>query len=365
MCLYAMRIRAVGVNRVLATNPAETETVSLADMAGLTSRVNTVTNQKIKEIQKITGRMRMLALNAMIESARAGDSGAGFSIVAQEVRGVGGEVELVASALEQELVGQVSELERLMQIMTAQARGTRLVDLALNAIEIMDRNLYERTCDVRWWATDSAAVACVADPGNEAARQYASERLGVILGAYTVYLDIWLCDLNGRIIANGRPGTYNVVGKDASRESWFRDAMTLNSGDDYAVADVTAQQLLGNAMTATYSAKICEGGRANGKPLGVIAVHFDWAPQAKAIVEGVRLSKEERARSRVLLVDADHRVIASSDGQGLLQEKLALRAAGQSNGYYADKSALVAFHATPGYETYRGLGWYGVIVQKD
>jgi hypothetical protein len=23
---------------------------------------------------------------------------------------------------------------------------------------------------------------------------------------------------------------------------------------------------------------------------------------------------------------------------------------------------MIAFHATPGYETYRGLGWYGVIV---
>jgi hypothetical protein len=355
----------VGANRVLATNPAETEAVSLADMAGLTSRVNAVTNQKIKEIQKITGRMRMLALNAMIESARAGDYGAGFSIVAQEVRGVGGEVERVASALEEELVGNVSELERLMQIMTAQARGSRLVDLALNAIEIMDRNLYERTCDVRWWATDSAAVACAGSPEEEAARQYASERLSVILGAYTVYLDIWLTDLNGRIIANGRPGTYNVVGKDASRESWFRDAMALNSGDDYAVADVASQPLLGNAMTAAYSTKICEGGRANGRPLGVIAVHFDWAPQAKAIVEGVRLSSDERGRTRVLLVDAGHRIIASSDGQGILQEKLPLRADGQSNGYYGDSRQIVAFHATPGYETYRGLGWYGVIVQKD
>jgi len=24
----------------------------------------------------------------------------------------------------------------------------------------------------------------------------------------------------------------------------------------------------------------------------------------------------------------------------------------------------VAFHLTPGYETYRGLGWYGVIAQR-
>ncbi len=65
-------------------------------------------------------------------------------------------MEQVASTLEQELVGQISQLERLTQIMAEQAQGARLVDLALNAIEIVDRNLYERTCDVRWWATDFA-----------------------------------------------------------------------------------------------------------------------------------------------------------------------------------------------------------------
>ncbi len=36
--------------------------------------------------------------------------------------------------------------------MSHRANGERLVDLALNAIEIIDRNLYERSCDVRWWA---------------------------------------------------------------------------------------------------------------------------------------------------------------------------------------------------------------------
>ena len=42
-----------------------------------------------------------------------------------------------------------------------------------------------------------------------------------------------------------------------------------------------------------------------------------------------------------------------------------LDAGGRSSGYYvaADQST-VAFHATPGYETYRGLGWYGVIKRK-
>ncbi|MDH8639244.1 chemotaxis protein, partial [Klebsiella pneumoniae] len=73
-----------------------------------------------------------------------------------------------------------------------------------NAIEIIDRNLYERTCDVRWWATDSAVVDCAANVTPQSAA-YASKRLGVILNAYTVYLDLWLCDLHGKVLANGRP----------------------------------------------------------------------------------------------------------------------------------------------------------------
>ena len=48
--------------------------------------------------------------------------------------------------------------------MTDRSRGERMVDLSLNAIELIDRNLYERTCDVRWWATDSAIVDCAATP---------------------------------------------------------------------------------------------------------------------------------------------------------------------------------------------------------
>ncbi len=106
------------------------------------------------------------------------------------------------------------------------AVGSRLVDLALNAIEIIDRNLYERTCDVRWWATDSAIVDAAAD-ASDSHCSYASKRLGVILSAYTVYLDLWLCDMDGRIIANGRPERYNVKGLDVSREPWFARAAAL------------------------------------------------------------------------------------------------------------------------------------------
>ena len=342
---------------------AQTDAVSLSDIVGLTGKVRGVANDKIALIQSIPRRGRFLALTALIEAARAGDSGRGFAIVAQEVRGISAEVGGIATTLEAELAGEIAALERLTRLMTEQAQGKRLVDLALNAIEIIDRNLYERTCDVRWWATDSAVVDCAAAPGADN-QAYACERLGVILDAYTVYLDLWLCDLNGRVLANGRPSRYQVVGTDVSREPWFQSAARLASGNDYGVADIATQPLLEDAPGATYPASVRDTGRAEGRPIGVLAAHFDWGPQARTIVEGVRLGEDERERTRVLLIDARHRVIAASDGQGVLSELTRIETNGAAHGFYQDGTgATVAFHATPGYETYRGLGWYGVIIQ--
>jgi hypothetical protein len=51
---------------------------------------------------------------------------------------------------------------------------------------------------------------------------HVSERLAVILGAYTVYLDLWLCDLDGNVRANGRADRFNVVGQNVAHTKWFR-----------------------------------------------------------------------------------------------------------------------------------------------
>ncbi len=67
-------------------------------------------------------------------------------------------------------------------------------------IDLIDRCLYERTCDVRWWATDSAVVDALAH-ATPHSYEYATRRLGVILKAYTVYLDLVLADHTGIIMA--------------------------------------------------------------------------------------------------------------------------------------------------------------------
>ena len=150
------------------------------------------------------------------------------------------------------------------------------------------------------------------------------------------------------------------MGQNVAHTKWFRAARDLRSGDDYAVGDVECQPLLGNAQVVTYCASVRAGGKANGKPTGVLAIHFDWEPQARAIVQGVRVGAADKAR--VLLVDSNFRVIAASDGQGLLTERVSLPWRGGAPASIRSRAgALVAFHATPGYETYKGLGWFGVI----
>ena len=334
--------------------------VSLTDIIAQTTRAKTVTSAKVRDIRAVTGKLRILALNALIEAKHAGDKGAGFSVVADEVRSISGEVEGLARELGQEIV----HLDELTQDMAVQSQGVRFIDLALNAVELIDRNLYERTCDVRWWATDAAVIDQAEAP--DAARQaHACERLGVILDSYTVYIDLWLCDLEGRVIANGRPDRHRVIGSHVADRPWFSRAKALRSGSDFAVADIATEALLGNAQIATYATGVRRGGRADGELLGVLGIHFDWAPQAAAITQGVRLSEEEKSTTRALLTDANGLVIAASDGKGILTERIHLRTGGKASGHYVEASGQsLAFHRTPGYETYAGLGWYGVILQN-
>ena len=331
----------------------------------LSERLSSVAGAKIGEIARVNRAAKMLAINALIVAARAGEAGKGFAIVAEEFKKISTEIDAVAAALESQVRADLDELSAIGGAILGHMRGQRLADLALNAIEIVDRNLYERTCDVRWWATDSSIVACLAQGDDATVRRHASDRLGVILDAYTVYLDLWICDAQGRVVANGRPGRYpNVVGRSVADARWFRDGLRTATGDDFVACDIERNAALGDAPVATYATAIRAGGESGGRPLGVLGVHFDWRPQAQAVVDGVRLTPEERERSRVMLLDERGRVLAASDGQGVLTETFPLDTSAGPMGSYADGEVTVGYARTPGYETYQGLGWYGCLVQS-
>jgi hypothetical protein len=331
----------------------------------LSERLSSAAAASIGEIADVNREAKMLAINALITAARAGEAGRGFAVVADEFKRIASNIDEVTQALQGRVQADLQELSAIGAAILGHLRGQRLADLALNAIEIIDRNLYERTCDVRWWATDSAVVDCVTEATPEAAR-HASKRLKVILDAYTVYLDLWICDADGRVISTGRPERYpKAMNASVAPTDWFQQAKRTKSGQDFVACDVARVSQLDDAPVATYAAAIRRDGEVDGQVLGVLGIHFDWQPQAHAVVDGVRLTDEERARSRVLLLDKAGRVLAASDRRGELTETFKVQTSAGDMGSYAADGMTIGYALTPGYETYEGLGWYGCIVQGE
>lgn len=332
------------------------------DILKLALDLSRTTGEKIGSIDKIMVKTQILSMNARLEAARAGTAGKSFAIVAQEMGNVTDEVSALSSDLHATISENAARIEAAGRQMMIDFKGKRFADIARNAVEIIDRNLYERSCDVRWWATDSAVVDAVQKPSPDA-REFASSRLATILRSYTVYLDLWIADARGVIVANGRPDRYaGVVGQNVSSTEWFRKGMSTFSGDDFAVCDIDSSAPLGNAQVATYSTAIRADGDARGQPLGVLGIFFDWEPQATDIVRGVSLGAEEAKTTRVMLLNGSHRIIASSTPY-TAGEIYPLQPT-ENCGFYQRGKKLISYALTPGYETYKGLGWYGCIEAK-
>ena len=400
-------------------------------------------------IESISSKVNLLSLNATIEAARAGEAGRGFAVVANEVKALAeqtataaGEIRERISAVQsisKEVIGtihsfnqsieDISEYSKNISIATDQQTqvlatmsdnaqtiakqfkerdALRLVEMALTLVQLIVRNLYERTADVRWWATDESLYHCLGAI-DAAARgpskvvvpvvtkrpslfsrmfgssaevdasatvetvdvlpnliAHAQERLGLINRFYSVYLNLVLCDTAGNVVAMSYPHRF-AAQKHMSVQStrWFKTAMNTESGDQYVVDDIYYDKAHENKLVAVYATAVREGGKIDGKVLGVLGVFFDWEHQSHVIVaDEPNLTEQEWASTRVMLLDQANRIIASSDNQNLLSV-YPLNMAGKASGSYMNaQNELVAFSKTIGYQEYDGLGWCAVIVQK-
>jgi len=341
---------------------------STDQIAELTAELTHKMNEAIAEISHVNTQTRLLSLNAQIEAARAGgEVGAAFAVVAKAIQDLSKQTATVADNMSTETQGSIDQLNEVNKNMSTNVRGLRLSDLSLTNIDLIDRNLYERTCDVRWWATDPSLVHALTDQSDESIR-YACERLGVILNAYTVYYDLVLADLQGNIIANGKPNLYRSQGTNVSQAQWFSSAMATGNGDEYGFETCHASDLVDQQRVLVYSCAVRENGSAHGQPLGVLGVLFNWDDLAQVIVKHTPLSKDEWANARVCIVDDKCNILADSrDNQ--LNETLAIstkKVFAEKKGFVIDryngKSAFIAHALSPGYETY-ATGWHSIVLQ--
>ena len=320
--------------------------------------------QKIDEINRIT---RIISMNARIEAVRIGTAGRSFGVIAEEMDTLSRRVSDTAQEIDRMADRTSTDLRERLDRLQTDVRRTRLTDLALANIDLIDRNLYERSCDVRWWATDAAVVAATQDP-NPAALAHASQRLGQILDSYTVYFDLVLADLDGTVIANGRPRQYRSVGQSVAQQAWFQSAMATASGEEFGFQSMHASPLAGGERVLVYACTVRQDERVTGRPLGVLGIVFRWDALAQTIVERTPLSEAEWRRSRVCIVDGQGLLLADTQAGGAARlefpgrDALFAQPRGAAERIVDGQMQCLAHAASPGYETYR-TGWHCVIVQ--
>lgn len=236
------------------------------------------------------------------------------------------------------------------------------------AMDIMDRNLYERANDCRWWALTSAFRDFL--HGNLSRDDLQRRRLTRILrtinGLYTVYSNLLIFDTTARIVAVSNPAYADLIGQ-TLQVDWVHQTLGLTDTQSYSVSAFTPSSLYANHPTYVYSAAIREPGNGNS-PVGGIAIVFDSTPQFTAMLQDALPRKEDGSiveGAFAVFAEQDGHIIASTDA--MLEPGMKLEITREffdlanGQGYsniivFRDRYYAVGSRMSAGYREYKGEG---------
>jgi hypothetical protein len=302
------------------------------------------------EIEKLSKNTKMLSFNSSIEAARAGEAGKGFTIIANEIKKF--------SEKSQEANDKNLKLIENFHSKIYEVIGVRIADIAFDLIDKIDRNLFERNCDVQAWATFDSVIQMLLTP-NESNYSQVSTLLHNLVEIYEVYYDVYLTDLNGKIVAVGV--NKNLVGKDIAHKSWYQETQKNRS--------VTASDMYvseGNQQgTIAYS---CPVHNKNGETIGILSTRFNWN-YIYDIIEQAKIGNH----GEVYIINKEGVVIAAEKREEVLVRNLSqlepvrLVLNGTTYGYTIEKSGndtkICGYALTKGYNTYKGKEWTVLVIE--
>jgi methyl-accepting chemotaxis protein len=254
--------------------------------------------------------------------------------------------------------------------------GVEQSEVAYNAIDKLDRNLFERYGDVQAYAGSDPAKAM------DAAR--IQTWMDTTMGIYTpIYKLMVVADTRGRIVAanrvtlDGEPlDTSSLIGMDVSGEAWFKTAASgeLEPAETF-VEDLHEDPLLREvygdgeqSLAMNFSYPIRDDA---GEIVGVWSNRFNWEVAQSILGDVLARAKASGGDTqRFFLMNHEGTVLHSFKPEETLKKshadkpvvRLALRpkADGHVSGEAIDGSGverIFGYHHSVGYSTYPGVGW--------
>ena len=333
-----------------------------------TTDIGNEISRALKSTKEITRRASMLSTTAKIEANRAGDVGRNFLVVSESIDELSRKTDDVLNKMKEETIQEIENISKVIKTKSISIQGNRLTNLALTNIRLVDRNLFERAADVRWWATDEILINSLLEE-NDSKFNDARHRLGVILKSYTVYYDLILCNADGLCIASAED-KFRLTGRNFSDKPWFRSAMNTKNGEDFGFDSVHKSPAINDDFTMVYSCKVHEDGDPQKRVIGVIGAVFKWKEFVQKIVHDTPLLPDEIEKTRILICDDDGTVIADTKDRILQQN---IQFAGRDELFKKEKGfeiveknwhkKLVCHALSPGFEGYISKNWHSLIIQ--
>ncbi len=216
-----------------------------------------------------------------------------------------------------------SSLENLNQtIISSILKDTEF--LSFLAVDIMDRNLYERANDCRWWALTSYFREAFDDMSSIS---YKKDEITSILkyinDLYTVYTNLLVFDKDGKVIAVSNEKEEYLVGKVLTQE-WVSNTLQLNDTSKYCVSKFEKTPLYGNEPTYIY----CSAIRSfkNEKQInGGIAIVFDSSFQFHAMLDETLPKDSDKNNLEgvfALFTNRDKKIISSTNDEFIVDDYL-------------------------------------------
>lgn len=320
--------------------------------------------QTYQEIQRNKGDIQLISINGIVLATDLGKAGKSFMPIFDQITETGssttGKMELLLTEMSSDMLKQ-----------NLQA----LTNLSQQAIELVDRNLFERAADVRWWSTDHVLWESLQSNDRKGIDSI-SKRLQIINASYTMYRDLVVADVNGKIVASSKSENREKLdGMSVSDQYWYRSGMQMSKLVQFATQDVCKTELENENTSLIYCSAILENGQRTGKPVGVLGILFDWENQAKPILEGClpRINHQVVHGGAAFYVNREKIIIATTDDVNFPINKIVnipLENLNLKNGEFAsgifssnEQQYIIGSSGSNGYREYKGLGWTAHVVR--